>query len=117
MIVPVILVVERTVRDAGIPIDGVSIGDPLNRTTWRVFYAATATASQRVQGDSLLLTLDPQDAATVASIKQDLAAGLTSMDALIALGQTAYECAQNPTGFPTIAAFRTRFLQLLKARL
>src|SRR5438094_4956367 len=69
MLIPPILVIERTLKDAGIPIDGVSVGSAADRSTWRAFYQAAATAAQRTQGDGLLLTLDPQDPTVVAAIK------------------------------------------------
>lgn len=116
-LIPPVFVLDRALRDAGIPIDGVSMGSPVDRSTWLAFYQASATAAQRTQGDALLQTLDLQDPTTLVNIKTDLAAGLTGQDMLIALGQAAYECAQSPTSFPTLVSFRNRFLTLLKGRL
>lgn len=115
MNIPLSYVLDRALRDAGIPIDGVSIGDPLNRTTWRAIYTATATPAQRAQGDALLQTVDPQDPAIIANIKQDLAALLTGKDELFALGQALWEAIPAPT--TTLAQTRNRFMQLLRNRL
>jgi len=115
MLIPPILVIERTLKDAGIPIDGVSVGDPATRATWRAFYQATATAAQRTQGDGLLLTLDPQDPTVVAAIKADLATGTTNRDELIAITQALYAAIPNP--LLTLAQVRAQFLANLKARL
>lgn len=115
MLIPLVMVLDRALRDAGIPIDGVSVADPGNRATWRVFYAASATASQRTQGDALVLTIDPQDAVTLNNIRQDIAAALTAQDVIFALGQALWEAIPAPA--TTLAQTRTRFMQLLKARL
>ena len=46
----VIAILDRAVRAAGVPIDGVSIGDPANRATWTVQFRPSATAAK---GNSL----------------------------------------------------------------
>ncbi len=114
MIVPPIMVVERALRDAGIPIDGVSIGDPLNRATWKALYGASATPAQRTQGDNLLTTVDPQDPTILAEIKADVASSLDP-DVVFALGQALWEAIPAPV--TTLAQTRARFFQLLRARL
>jgi len=115
MVIPLIMVVDRALRDAGIPIDGVSIGSPNDRATWRADYTTAATSAQRTQGDQIVATIDPQDAATIANIKNDLAAGLTNRDELIALAQALFEAIPAPT--VTLPQLKARFLVLLKARL
>jgi hypothetical protein len=115
MLIPPILVIERTLRDAGIPLDGVSVGNPSDRSTWKAFYAPSATAAQKAQGDALLLTLDPQDPTVVAELKADVAAATTNHDDLIALVQALY--AAIPTPLLTLAQVRAQFLANLKARL
>src|ERR671934_243827 len=54
MVIPIILVLDRALRDAGIPIDGVSVGDPNNRATWKVSYAATPCVTLRVRPTVML---------------------------------------------------------------
>lgn len=49
--------VDQAVRAAGIPIEGVSIGDPANRGTWRVEFTAAATPAQRTQAATILTTV------------------------------------------------------------
>jgi|SRR6266446_3782054 len=48
---------DAALKAAGIPIIGVSIGDPNTRGTWRVQYEAGATDAQRAAGAVLLTTL------------------------------------------------------------
>src|SRR5438105_13078580 len=96
MLIPPILVIERTLKDAGIPIDGVSVGSLLDRSTWRVSYQASATAAQKTQGDGLLLTLDPQDPTVLAAIKADLATGTTHRDELTAITPALHAAIPNP---------------------
>lgn len=43
------------------PIDGVSIGDESDRTTWRVDYCDAATSQQRAAADQVLASYDPLD--------------------------------------------------------
>lgn len=117
MVIPIIMVVERALRDAGIPIEGVSIGTPADRSTWRAFYAAGATPGQIVQGDALIQSVDPQDPTIVAELKQDFAANASGMDLILALGQATYELSQSPASFPTLASFRNRVRTLYLNRL
>jgi|SRR6185295_6917843 len=50
-------IVEQTVRAAGIPITGVSIGDQTNRATWRVAFAPEATDPQKAQAQTIVDTV------------------------------------------------------------
>lgn len=115
MVIPPILVIDRLFRDAGIPVDGVSVGHPTDRSTWRIEYADAATALQRAQGDALLLTLDPQDPTTVATIKTEAALLLVSQDVLIAVVQAVYEAIPLPSLTP--AQVRQRAQTILRNRL
>lgn len=110
--IPPLLVLERALRDAGIPIDGVSVGDPANRATWRAFYQANATAAQRTQGDTLLATIDPQDAATVTNIKADFATTHSNEDLIQAMARGLWECIPVPT--MTLAQLKARVLLLYR---
>lgn len=65
MATPVALVIQAF-KAAGIPVDGVSIGDPLVRATWIVQYGAAATPSQHTAGAALLLTVAIDAAAQAA---------------------------------------------------
>jgi hypothetical protein len=67
---------DRSLRTAGIPIDGVSIGDPNDRPTWTITFAATATEAQRVEAAEMLAAFDPLDPAHVAEETDALAVGL-----------------------------------------
>lgn len=111
------MILDRALRDAGIPIDGVSIGAPADRATWRAIYAPAATPAQIAQGNALILSIDPQDATTISNLKQDLAASATNMDLILSLGQATYELAQAPASFPTLLSFRQRVMTLLRNRL
>lgn len=114
MLIPLLLVLDRALRDAGLPIDGVSVGDPLVRSTWKAFYQASATPAQRTQGDALLATIDPQDAATIANIKADFAMANVDEDVLTSLAQALWECIPAPT--KTLAQLRARFIAILKTK-
>jgi hypothetical protein len=89
--------VDRALKAQKIPIDGVSIGDPADRTTWTVQYRPDATDEQRKAGDALLATLDPQDAATVAAVKGDVASARLNDDLLMAIVHGIYEAIPSPT--------------------
>jgi len=114
ILIPVLLVLDRALRDAGIPIDGVMIGDPQDRATWRAFYALSATSAQRTQGDQILATIDPQDPTTIANIKQDAANQRTSDELIRAVAQASYEVAQSPATFPTLVSYRNRIRDLFR---
>lgn len=49
--------VDRALRSAGVPIDGVAIGDPANRATWTVAFTAAATPAQKATAAALLLSV------------------------------------------------------------
>lgn len=116
--VPIIDVIQRALRDAGIPIDGVSVGKPeTDRSQWGVSFLDAATPQQRGQAVAILQALDPQDVTIVAELKADTAGALVNMDVVFALGQACYECAQSPATFPTLVSFRNRFLIILRNRL
>lgn len=44
----------RALVRAGIPVFGVSIGDPVDRATWHIEYDYQATPAQRTAGDALM---------------------------------------------------------------
>lgn len=50
---------DAALRAAGIPIRGVSIGDPDDRATWVIHYAPEATREQIAAGAALLARFDP----------------------------------------------------------
>lgn len=58
---------DRTIRAAGIPIDGVSIGVPTDRTTWRVMFLTAATTAQRTEAANIITNLDLAAAANDAA--------------------------------------------------
>lgn len=43
------------------PIDGVSIGDPLNRSTWRIDFSASATQAQKDAANAFIATVTLAD--------------------------------------------------------
>jgi hypothetical protein len=67
--------VDRALRAAGVPIDGVSIGDPAVRATWTVQFQASATPAQKTTAAALLLTV-AVDAAAQATQDQLDAQGI-----------------------------------------
>jgi len=70
----------RALVAAGIPVISVSIGVDADRATWRIDYAAGATAQQRADGEALRLSFDPlsqvaidaEKAARAARVDDDL---------------------------------------------
>jgi hypothetical protein len=52
---------DLALRAAAVPIDGVSIGDPTDRTTWRIDFARRATAQDRLTAAIVLATFDVSD--------------------------------------------------------
>lgn len=111
MNIPLVLVVDRVLRDAGIPLDGVSIGTPADRGTWVVAYTGGATPAQIAAGNALLLTLDPADPTTIAAIKNDLAIALNS-EILQALAMAVWEAIPAPT--MTKLQLRNRIIAIYK---
>ena len=63
--------VDRALRTAGIPIEGVSIGDPANRATWVPLFTAAATPAQKATAAALLLTIAVDAPAQAAADQQD----------------------------------------------
>jgi hypothetical protein len=108
-----VVVLDRALRDAGIPIDGVSVGDSNDRSTWKAFYQDAATPAQRTQGDNILATLQASDVTTNANLKADLAVTLADLDVDKALAQALWECIPAPT--MTRVQLRARVIALLKA--
>lgn len=49
--------VDRAVRTAGVPILGVSIGNPADRATWSVVFDPSATAGQRTTAATVLASV------------------------------------------------------------
>ena len=79
MAINVASLVDHALRTAGIPIEGVSIGDPANRATWLVAFAAAATPAQKATA-ATLLTIVAVDAA--AQAVQDQLDAQAQIDAL-----------------------------------
>jgi hypothetical protein len=81
----------RALKAAGIPIVGVSIGRPGDRSTWRIDYAPEATAAQRTAGEALKASFDP-DAVDVLAAEKDAEATRIADDVLIrALARATWE--------------------------
>jgi hypothetical protein len=72
-------VVDAALRAAGVPIQGVSIGDPANRATWIAQFDPAATAAQRTTAATVLSTVAVDAAAQAA---QDARDAQTQIDAL-----------------------------------
>ena len=71
--------VDRALRAAGVPIDGVSIGDPLNRATWVAQYTPAATPAHKAMAATILTTVAVDAAATAVADQQD---AQTQIDAI-----------------------------------
>lgn len=97
MSISVLQVLERALRDVAVPIDGVSVDNPADRSTWSVQYAANATAAQKSQGNAIVASVDPQDPAIIANIKADLSQGSANEALIRAIVQGLYGAIQTPT--------------------
>lgn len=81
---------DRALRALSIPILGVSVGSEADRTTWRIDYAAVATAQHRIDGEALRNTFDPTNQAVLdADIAASAALGAAFKDRLADLALVA----------------------------
>lgn len=115
MDVSIPVVVDRALRQAGIPIAGVSIGSLTDRTTWTAQYLPSATDAQKAQGAQILATLDPQDAPTVTAVKSDVSTVRVSDELLRAIVQGLHEAIPAPA--LTLAQLRARILAIYRGLL
>lgn len=72
-------IVVGAMRNAAIPIVGVSIGTPADRATWRVDFDPSATPAQRTQAASLLTTVIVDTAAQHTQDQTDVKAYIDAM--------------------------------------
>jgi hypothetical protein len=72
-------IVDRALRAAGIPIDGVSIGDPANRATWAAQFTAAATPAQKATAAALLLSVVVDAAAQATQDQLDAQAFIDTL--------------------------------------
>jgi hypothetical protein len=113
MTVPPIALLDAACRAAGLPYTGLSMGDSVNRATWRIDYASGATPQQRAQGDQLLATIDLSDPALIATVTDTLATSGYDGDAILrAAAQALWECIPAPT--MNKAQLRARAIAILK---
>lgn len=107
---------DRALRAAGIPIDGVTVGSDLDRATWHAIYQAIATTEQRALGDTLIATFDPTAPAVVAT-EQDMSAqrDVEMNVALQAVMRVTWKYL--PAGKPTLTAFAQEIKAAYKALL
>lgn len=64
---------DLALKAVGIPIVGVSVDSPTDRTKWRIDYTAAATAQHRTDGEALKATFDPTAQAVIDSENAALA--------------------------------------------
>jgi hypothetical protein len=95
---------DRQLRTAGIPIIGVSIGDPLDRATWRVKPSTLQTQAQPVI-DALVLPTDQQ-------LADETATNEVNRKDLIAVATALWECIPNP--MMTKAQMKARAVEVYK---
>lgn len=109
---PLVLILLEALVDAGIPVEGVSVGRAEDRTTWHVVYAASATSTQHTQGDQLLATLDTADAGRITTLL-DRQAVLDCTEArLQAITLALWECIRTP--LLTSEQLRARIVDIYK---
>jgi len=64
-------ILDRLVRATGVPMVGVSVGDPTQKDTWTIQFAPEATAEQQA---TALAALHAFDVTTVATVTADVEA-------------------------------------------
>jgi hypothetical protein len=72
-------IVDRALRAAGIPMDGVSIGDPAVRATWSVQFQAAATPAQKATAAAILAAVVVDAGAQAIADQQDAQAFIDSL--------------------------------------
>lgn len=75
----VALLVDAALKDAGIPFEGVSIGNVDDRTTWRVAFTADATPAQRTTAAQIVATVIVDASAQALQAKKDVQAAIDAM--------------------------------------
>lgn len=71
--------VDTTLRAAGVPIIGVSLGSESDRTTWSVQFDPSATAAQRTQAASILASVVVDAAAQHGQDQKDVKTYIDAM--------------------------------------
>lgn len=107
---------DQTLRAQGIPIVGVSIGSPTDRTTWAIQYDPVATDAQKAAGETLRQTFDPLAPSVVAAQLDAEATNNIDDKKIKAAVITGLwrRLGRQPTG-PEIASERTLYMQIYKA--
>lgn len=59
---------DAALRAAGIPIVGVTIGDPADKTTWSITFLSSATSDQQTAGALVITAFDPTAAPAVRAL-------------------------------------------------
>lgn len=93
----VAMALDLTLRAAGIPIEGVSIGRENDPSTWRVHYTADATDAQRTAGAAILTAFDPTTQAVADRYRAAVAADADADLLLQALGTVVWRELQKCT--------------------
>lgn len=104
MVVPISSILHQQIA-AVCPIDGISIGDPNDKTTWRLDFTKDATTSQKKAAQNIIDAFD----SAAAEAKQDLS---VSAQALLAEADTtmlrvieAVTLGTNALGNPDVATW------------
>lgn len=101
---------DLALRSVGVPIDGVSIGDLNDRSTWRVDFRPEATPAQRAQAVAIVAAFAPP---TAAQILDEDAQRETDMTILKAIVIELHAIIPAPK--PTVAQLRANILARYKA--
>lgn len=96
MAVSIAAIVDRALRDAGVPIVGVSIGRPADRSTWRVEFAPGATDPQKATAQNIVNTV-AVDAAAQADAQAEENAQLRLARVIVAYIWRLNHANTNPT--------------------
>ena len=99
--------VDRALKQAGVPIQGVEIGDPLNRSTWVIHFDEAASPAQRAAAKNVLdAFVAPSDADEDA---------IAEVDAKILKAIVTELHAALPQPKPTLAQLRNNIIARYKA--
>lgn len=80
---------DQAMKTAGVPCEGVSVGDPTDRATWSVQFLPAATAEQQALAAAIIAAIDIDDPAPVAVLTKYQFLGLLTLAERITLRTAA----------------------------
>lgn len=93
----------RALERMAIPIAGVSIGHPTDRSQWRIEYLATATPAQKVLAEGVKLSFDPSNDPAFQDEQADSLVEGNKVAIALTLALWKQFLGRNPTGAERLA--------------